>query len=56
MERGDMTRPRGNNDLIKSPDTGVVAENLALSAEPVAWRKQYEYYRDRLLTFEEATA
>jgi len=27
-----------------------------LPAELVARRKQYEYYRDRLLTFKEATA
>lgn len=30
--------------------------SIGLPAELAARRKQYEYYRDRLLTFEEATA
>jgi type I restriction enzyme, S subunit len=38
-------------DLFTKPEAGLAAE---LEAELEARRRQYEYYRDKLLTFEEA--
>ena len=42
--------------LLDRFDALVNDLNVGLPAELAARRKQYEYYRDRLLTFEEATA
>lgn len=42
--------------LLDTFDTLVNDLSIGLPAELVARRKQYEYYRDKLLTFEEAAA
>ena len=41
---------------LRGFDVMVSDLSAGLPAELVARRKQYEYYRDRLLTFEEASA
>ena len=42
--------------LLDKFDALVNDLSIGLPAELAARRKQYEYYRDRLLTFEEASA
>ena len=39
--------------ILDKFDSLVNDLSIGLPAELEAWRKQYEYYRDRLLTFEE---
>lgn len=52
------TKERQNQvvELLDKFDALVNDVNIGLPAELAARRKQYEYYRDRLLTFDEATA
>ena len=42
-------------DILDSLEALVSDLSSGLPAELAARRKQYEYYRDKLLTFEEAT-
>ena len=43
-------------DILDKFDTLVNDLSVGLPAELAARRKQYEYYRDRLLTFKELAA
>lgn len=52
----DLDTQRKVADLLDKFDALVNDLNVGLPAELAARRKQYEYYRDNLLTFEEAAA
>lgn len=52
----DLDTQRRVADLLDKFDTLVNDLSVGLPAELAARRKQYEYYRDKLLTFEEAAA
>ncbi|WP_125107138.1 restriction endonuclease subunit S [Gulosibacter massiliensis] len=52
----DLDTQRKVADLLDRFDALVNDLNVGLPAELAARRKQYEYYRDNLLTFEEAAA
>lgn len=52
----DLTEQRRIATVLNELDALVRDLSAALPAEIAARRKQYEYYRDRLLTFEEASA
>lgn len=52
----DLDAQRRVADLLDKFDTLVNDLSVGLPAELAARRKQYEYYRDKLLTFEEAVA
>ena len=52
----DLDTQRKVADLLDKFDALVNDLNVGLPAELAARRKQYEYYRDKLLTFEEAAA
>lgn len=52
----DLDTQRKVADLLDKFDALVNDLNVGLPAELAARRKQYEYYRDKLLTFKEAAA
>ena len=52
----DLDVQRSVADLLDKFDALVNDLSVGLPAELNARRKQYEYYRDKLLTFEEAAA
>lgn len=52
----DATEQQRIVEILDSFDTLVSDLSVGLPAELAARRKQYEYYRDRLLTFKEAMA
>ena len=61
MERAPVPLPRDEEqrriaDILDQFDALVNDLSSGLPAEITARRKQYEYYRDKLLTFEEALA
>lgn len=53
---GDVDQQSRAVMLLEKFDALVNDLSVGLPAELAARRKQYEYYRDRLLTFEEAAA